>query len=98
MCCIYLPSHFSQGNPPFLYDERIYLRESLLRALKLNGFSDRKKLLGVTLGGGLLIHLSLGVIIGVSVPYLLLSLLYTAIGFIAIQHYIKHVNKETVCS
>uniref|UniRef100_A0A915CIH3 Uncharacterized protein n=1 Tax=Parascaris univalens TaxID=6257 RepID=A0A915CIH3_PARUN len=56
---------------------------------------DRKKLLGVTLGGGLLIHLSLGVIVGVSLPYLLLSLLYTAIGFVAIQHYIKHVKKET---
>lgn len=57
---------------------------------------DRIKLLGVTLGGGFMLHMVLGFVLGLSFPYILLALLYTTTGFVALQLYLKNVGKDTV--
>ncbi|VDN05178.1 unnamed protein product [Thelazia callipaeda] len=57
---------------------------------------DRSKLIWLTIGGGFILHLSLGTIIELSLPYLLLTALYGLIGFAILQLYVSNVQKEFV--
>uniref|UniRef100_A0A1I8EYA4 Uncharacterized protein n=1 Tax=Wuchereria bancrofti TaxID=6293 RepID=A0A1I8EYA4_WUCBA len=56
--------------------------------------SDHAKLLCLTIGGGFILHLSLGAIIDLSVPYLLLAGLYGFIGFAILQLYVNNAGKD----
>jgi len=52
--------------------------------------SNRQALLGAAIGGGVVSHLLIGVILGqLSFPYLLLTLLYAATGFATLQYLLK---------
>ncbi|KAL3993639.1 Interactor of ZYG-11 family protein [Acanthocheilonema viteae] len=55
---------------------------------------DHAKLVCLTIGGGLFIHLSFGVIIDLSLPYLLLAGLYGFIGFAVLQLYVNNAGKD----
>ncbi|EJW72355.1 hypothetical protein WUBG_16740 [Wuchereria bancrofti] len=57
---------------------------------------DHAKLLCLTIGGGFILHLSLGAIIDLSVPYLLLAGLYGFIGFAILQLYVNNAGKDIV--
>ncbi|CAD5231471.1 unnamed protein product [Bursaphelenchus xylophilus] len=56
----------------------------------------RQVYLGATLGAGLGLHLVLGLITGLSFGYLLLSILYSAAGFVALQFALKDVSASNV--
>lgn len=55
---------------------------------------SRMKLLGLTLGSGMMLHGIMGSLLGLSMTYLLLVLLYTDIGFVSLQVYIRNVGKD----
>ncbi|KAK6103033.1 Interactor of ZYG-11 family protein [Brugia pahangi] len=55
---------------------------------------DHAKLLCLTIGGGFILHLSLGTIIDLSLPYLLLVGLYGFIGFAILQLYVNNAGKD----
>ncbi|VDO52634.1 unnamed protein product [Brugia timori] len=57
---------------------------------------DHAKLLCLTIGGGFILHLSLGTIIDLSLPYLLLAGLYGFIGFAILQLYVNNAGKDIV--
>ncbi|VDK84418.1 unnamed protein product [Litomosoides sigmodontis] len=55
---------------------------------------DHAKLVCFTIGGGFLLHLSLGAIIDLSLPYILLAGLYGLIGFTVLQLYVNSAGKD----
>lgn len=57
---------------------------------------DHAKLVCLTIGGGFFLHLSLGAIIDLSLPYLLLAGLYGFIGFTILQLYVNNTGKDLV--
>lgn len=57
---------------------------------------DHAKLICLTIGGGFLLHLSLGAIIDLSLPYILLAGLYGFIGFTVLQLYVNSAGKDHV--
>lgn len=59
-------------------------------------FSDRAKLIGITIGTGVALHLVFGTVLGLTFPYLLLTMIYTAVGFVTLQVYLKN-GEDAVC-
>lgn len=59
---------------------------------------DHAKLVCLAIGGGFFLHLSLGAIIELSLPYLLLAGLYGCIGFAILQLYLNNTGKDFVRS
>ncbi|EFO13473.2 hypothetical protein LOAG_15056 [Loa loa] len=57
---------------------------------------DHAKLICLTIGGGFILHLSMGIIIDLSLPYLLLATLYGIIGFAILQLYVNNTGKDFV--
>lgn len=55
------------------------------------------KLMAVTLGGALATDLAIGMAAGLSAGFLLLAVLYTAVGYVVLQLYLKKGNGEAVC-
>ncbi|OZC07561.1 hypothetical protein X798_05426 [Onchocerca flexuosa] len=55
---------------------------------------NHAKLLCLTVGGGFLLHLALGAIIDLSLPYLLLTGLYGLIGFAVLQLYVNNAGED----
>uniref|UniRef100_A0A1I7W3C9 t-SNARE coiled-coil homology domain-containing protein n=1 Tax=Loa loa TaxID=7209 RepID=A0A1I7W3C9_LOALO len=55
---------------------------------------DHAKLICLTIGGGFILHLSMGIIIDLSLPYLLLATLYGIIGFAILQLYVNNTGKD----
>ncbi|KAM3715753.1 putative membrane protein [Dirofilaria immitis] len=55
---------------------------------------DHVKLICLTIGGGFLLHLIFGIIIDLSLPYLLLTGLYGLIGFAILQLYVNNAGKD----
>ncbi|VDM44984.1 unnamed protein product [Toxocara canis] len=60
--------------------------------------NDRTKLMAVTLGGALGADMAMGIATGLSAGFLMLALLYTAVGFVILQVYLKKGNSEAVCN
>uniref|UniRef100_A0A915BK02 Uncharacterized protein n=2 Tax=Parascaris univalens TaxID=6257 RepID=A0A915BK02_PARUN len=58
--------------------------------------NDRMKLMAVTLGGALAADLAIGIATGLSAGFLLLALLYTAVGYVVLQLYLKKGNGEAM--
>lgn len=57
---------------------------------------DRLKLIWMTIGGGITLHLFVGTIVELSLPYLLLAGLYALIGFAILQLYVDSAGKNLV--
>uniref|UniRef100_A0A915Q353 Uncharacterized protein n=1 Tax=Setaria digitata TaxID=48799 RepID=A0A915Q353_9BILA len=58
--------------------------------------NDRVKLISLTIGGGFILHLLVGTIISLSLPYLLLAALYGFIGFATLQLCVNNIGKDPV--
>uniref|UniRef100_A0A0R3RRT7 MFS transporter n=1 Tax=Elaeophora elaphi TaxID=1147741 RepID=A0A0R3RRT7_9BILA len=57
---------------------------------------DHAKLICLTIGGGFFLHLCLGAITDLSLPYLLLAGFYAFIGFVVLQFYVNNAGKDPV--
>ncbi|VDK28589.1 unnamed protein product [Gongylonema pulchrum] len=55
---------------------------------------DRMKLICMAIGGGMMLHLCMGTIVDLSLPYFLLAGLYALIGFAVLQLYVNSAGKD----
>ncbi|VDK49698.1 unnamed protein product [Gongylonema pulchrum] len=58
--------------------------------------SNRSYLLAATIGGSFALHMLIGLALGLSFTYVLMAVLYTAIGLVTLQFFFAYVNENTV--